>query len=169
MRYLKGMYFEMVNNLLNEYNPEMAEEAAKELSFEIASVKPGKWYDRTEMFKYINKASPAARKALAKRVFPTIKENTPLLDDCNGPIDVIKKMNESSALTNKGDVLPEYNVLELDKARAKIQVKNNWIDFPDIEEGQILGIFQMYKILRVHVDTTKVSDNELIMDVKWEN
>ncbi|MBD3338257.1 MAG: hypothetical protein GF353_04080 [Candidatus Lokiarchaeota archaeon] len=158
----------MVDQLLSEYNPEVAEEAAKELSFDIKSVKPGDWIARQEMYNYIEKLSPLAREAIAKKVYPTINENTPILKDKKSAKEVIEMMNDVNRFTVKGKPFPAYNVLESDEGYIKLQIIDNWIDFPDIEEGMIKGIFEMFKIVRVHINTEKVADNELMMEIKWE-
>ncbi|MBD3340258.1 MAG: hypothetical protein GF353_14185 [Candidatus Lokiarchaeota archaeon] len=164
---VKGLYFQMIDQLLTEYNPEVAEEAAKELSFDIKTIKPGDWLPRAEINKYIPKVSPQAREAMAKRIYPTIKANTPLLDDAKNPIDVIKKMNEVAKLTSKG-LSPEYHVIESKEGHLKVRVINEFPNYPDIVEGEFKGLFELFKILRVNINTEKVSDKELLMEIKWE-
>ncbi|MBD3256489.1 MAG: hypothetical protein GF383_15445 [Candidatus Lokiarchaeota archaeon] len=80
----------MVIGLLKKYNPQMEEEAAKKLPFNIDSIKPRDWIDQVEKYKNIRKSSPSAQETLAKRIFPKIKENLPLLDNSKTPIDLIE-------------------------------------------------------------------------------
>ncbi|MBD3341511.1 MAG: hypothetical protein GF353_20575 [Candidatus Lokiarchaeota archaeon] len=170
IKQMRGMFFQMLDRILTEYNPEIAEEAAKELSFDIKNIKPMDWIAVQELYNYINKTSPSAREVISKRIFPTVNENTPLLKDKKDPKEVIESMNDVNKIILKYDKFPQYNVLEANNGYLKLQIiDSNFNDYLDIEEGLIRGIFEMFKILRVHIKSTKVAENELMMEIKWEN
>ena len=168
--FIKGMFFQMVHGLLTEYNPEIADGVKQNLSFVIDDVKPNKWYPVEDMYEYVKNLSEPASLAIAKRVYPVIDEQTPLMKDCKSPLDVIKMMNDITPFTVKGDPLPEYNLIESGEDYARVEsVHSLWKDFPSVEKGFFHGICNIFKFVRVNINVMEgEKENTRIFEVKWQ-
>ncbi|MBD3255294.1 MAG: hypothetical protein GF383_09390 [Candidatus Lokiarchaeota archaeon] len=165
----KGKFILMVYKLLEAYNPEVVEEASKELTVEIKKIDLEGFYPRSEFLAFLEKLSPDAQMVIGKKCFPTVKNTTNDLDGIETPLGLLKVMDAQYKANVRGPDVPEIKILEENDHHIKMSVKAPYPD--DFNEGIIRGAFDMFKILRVHISReieTIDGDKVATFDIKWE-
>jgi len=157
---IKGKFILLLYKLFSDYNPELCDEAITELSLDIPSLQPEEWYDRKYFEKFYQKLSPDAQTVIGKKIFPTIKATSDALDVFDNPKDMVKSIQLSYMGNNRGDIGEGFQVLEEDETYLKMKIDS--LDTEAFDKGIILGIFNLFKIIRVNL---KVEGD--IFTIKW--
>lgn len=165
MSEVKGTYILMVVQLLSEFNPEIVDEASKELSKDLESIRPEDWLDRSDLLKFLNKLSPAAQMAIGKKVYPTIKSISEVFDGIDNPVDMLKTLPKEWVENNRGKNLGEYSIIDSGPEFMTIKIVDGYP--PSFEEGIMRGIFEMFKIIRVSI-STETEGKAVKFNLKWE-
>jgi len=171
MAEVKGKYIMMIDNLLNEFNPEVAEVARKELDTDVTKMTEENWYNFENLQKYLAKVSEPAQRVLGKKVIEAKKRNiSEILELFNRPADLLKFAVENDP---KEDFKKEkvYQTEVLDSGDDFITIKLDSDGFPAYYEGIYMGVLEMYKIIKVHINReTKHVDGQEIstIEIKWQ-
>ena len=165
MSEVKGTYVLMMVQLLSEFNPEIVDEATKELSKDLDSLRPEDWLPRTDLLAFINKLSATAQTAIGKKVYPTITSISDVFKEIDNPVDMLKTLPKEWIENNRGDNLGEYSIIDSGPDNMTIKIVDGYP--PAFEEGIIRGIFGMFKIIRVNI-SMETEGSTVKFSVKWE-
>ena len=161
MNELKGKFILLLYKLFSEFNPELCEEAITGSGIDIPSLQPEEWYDRKYFEQFYQTLSPDAQTVIGKKIFPTIKATSDTLDPIDNPKDMVKSIQLAYMDNNRGDIGEGFQVLEEDETYLKMKIDS--LDTEAFDKGLILGIFNIFKIIRVSL---KVEED--IFTIKWE-
>lgn len=161
MNEIKGKFILVLYKIFSEFNPEVCEEAITELGLDVSSLQPEEWYDRNNFEQLYQKLSSDAQTVIGKKIFPTIKATSDLLDTFDNPKDMVKSIQLSYLDSNRGDIGEGFQVLEEDETYLKMKIDS--LDTEAFDKGIILGIFNIFKIIRVSLNVE--GD---IFTIKWE-
>lgn len=161
MNEIKGKFILLLYKLFSDFNPELCEEAITELGLDIPNIQPEEWYDRKNFQNFYNKLSPDAQTVIGKKIFPTIKATSNLLDGIDNPKDMVKSIQASYMANNRGDIGEGF--IALDEGDNFLKMKIDSLDTVAFDKGIILGIFQLFKIIRVNL---KIEAG--IFTIKWD-
>lgn len=161
MNEIKGKFILLLYKLFSDFNPELCEEAITELGLDIPNIQPEEWYDRKNFQNFYNKLSPDAQTVIGKKIFPTIKATSNLLDGIDNPKDMVKSIQASYTANNRGDIGEGF--IALDEGDNFLKMKIDSLDTVAFDKGIILGIFQLFKIIRVNL---KIEAG--IFTIKWD-
>ena len=161
MNEIKGKFILLLYKLFSDFNPELCEEAITELGLDIPNIQPEEWYDRKNFQNFYNKLSPDAQTVIGKKIFPTIKATSNLLDGIDNPKDMVKSIQASYMANNRGDIGEGF--IALDEGDNFLKMKIDSLDTVAFDKGIILGIFLLFKIIRVSI---KIEAG--IFTIKWD-
>jgi len=168
---VRGKYIIMIDSMLNEFNPEVAEVARKELDTEVSKMTEDGWYNFENLQKYLSKVSEPAQRVLGKKVIDAKKQNiSEILEHFSRPADLLKFAVENDP---KEDFKKEkmYQTQVLDCGDDFITIKLNSDGFPAYYEGIYMGVLEMYKIIKTHIkrNTEHVDGQEIsTIEIKWQ-
>ena len=165
MSEVKGTYILMMIQLLSDFNPEIVEEASKELSKDLENIRPEDWLDRNDLLAFINKLSPGAQTAIGKKVYPTITSISDIFKEIDNPVDMLKTLPKEWVENNRGENLGEYSIIDSGPDNMTIKIVDGYP--PAFEEGIMRGIFEMFKIIRVNI-LTETEGKAVKFTIKWE-
>ena len=165
MSEVKGTYVLMMVQLLSEFNPEIVDEATKELSKDLDDLRPEDWLPRNDLLAFLNKLSPTAQTAIGKKVYPTITSFSDVFENIDNPVDMLKTLPKEWVENNKGENLGEYSITDSGPEFMTIKIVDGYP--PAFDEGIIRGILGMFKIIRVNI-STETEGNAVKFEVKWE-
>ncbi len=165
MSEVKGTYILMIVQLLSEYNPEIVDEASKELSKDLENIRPDDWLGRNDLLAFLNKLSPAAQTAIGKKVYPTIISISDVFGGIDNPSDMLKTLPKEWVENNRGDNLGEYSIIDSGPDFMTIKIVDGYP--PAFEEGIMRGIFEIFKIIRINI-STETDGNTVKYNIKWE-
>ncbi|MFX1360506.1 MAG: hypothetical protein ACFFDL_09750 [Promethearchaeota archaeon] len=161
----------MVDQLLNEFNPEIAEIARKELDRDITEMKEDGWYSNANLRNYLFKVSEPAQRVLGKKmVYAAGEAFDEIVESFENPVDLIKFTVENDP---KEDFKKEnwYKTQVLDAGDDFVTLKLDSDGFPAFYEGVYLGMLEKCKIIRTHIKTkTEHVDGLEIstLEIKWQ-
>ncbi|MFX0017495.1 MAG: hypothetical protein ACFFAK_08195 [Promethearchaeota archaeon] len=168
---VRGRYILMIDRLLNEFNPEIAEVARKELDTETNNMTEEGWYDFKNLQKYLSKVSEPAQRVLGKKVINAKGQDfAQILEMFEKPVELLKFAVKNDP---KEDFRKEdwHKTQILDSGDDFITIKLDSDGFPAYYEGIYMGILEMYKIIKTHIKTTTEHVNGLelsTLEIKWQ-
>lgn len=162
----------MVDSLLSEFNPEVAEEARKTMKIPITDIAEDGWYDDTIYDEYLNNVTDEAKRVLGKKmVYAAGEAFDELVEMFEDPVELIKFTIEND---NKEDFKKAnwYKPQVLDAGDDFIKIKIDVEGVPTFYEGVYQGMLEKYRIIRTNVNTTVVEENDQRkiseMTIKWQ-
>ncbi len=162
----------MVDRLLIEYNPEVAEVARKEMDININEVTEDGWYPNNNLRKYLFKIHEGAQRVLGKKmVYAAGEAFDELVEMFEDPVELIKFTVENDP---KEDFRKEnwYKTRVLDSGNDFIKLKLDSDGFPiTFYEGVYQGMLEKYRIIKTNIKTTTEEIDGLqlyTMDIKWQ-
>jgi len=168
---VRGRYILIVDRLLNEFNPEIAELARKEMDVDINEMTEDGWYNNEDFRKYIFKVNEGAQRVLGKKMVHAAGEAfDELVEMFEEPVELIKFTIENDP---KEDFRKEnwYKTQVLDWGNDFIKLKLDSDGFPAFYEGVYQGMLEKYRIIKTNIKTTteQVDGLEIsILDIKWQ-
>ena len=168
---VRGRYILMVDRLLNEFNPEIAELARKEMDVDINEMTEDGWYNNENFRKYIFKVNEGAQRVLGKKmVYAAGEAFDELVEMFESPVELIKFTVENDP---KEDFRKEnwYKTRVLDSGEDFIKMKMDTDGIPVFYEGVYQGMLEKYRIIRTNIKTTTEEVDGLqlsTMEVKWQ-
>jgi len=168
---VRGRYILMVDRLLNEFNPEIAEVARKELDQDISEMDELGWYNNENLRKYLFKVSEPAQRVIGKKmVYAAGEDFDAIVESFDNPAELIKFTVENDP---KEDFKKEnwYKTQVLDSGDDFVTLKLDSDGFPAFYEGVYMGMLEKCKIIRTHIKTTteQVDGLELsTLEIKWQ-
>ena len=98
---VRGRYILMVDRMLNEFNPEIAEEARKEMDLSISDITADGWYSNKSLRQYLHKVNSDAQRVLGKKmVYAAGEQFDELVSMFEKPADLIKFTIENDPTSN---------------------------------------------------------------------
>jgi hypothetical protein len=169
---VRGKFILQIDRLLSEFNPEVAEEARKEMAVPITEMTEDGWYEYENLLKYIKKVSPEAQRVLGKKVIYAAGERFEMFkSEFEKPVDLIKFVIENFT----GDDFRHENFFEqeiLESGDEYVKFRLDTIGMPTYYEGIYQGILEKYRIIRTNIKTTVEEENNgqqiCTMEIKWQ-
>jgi hypothetical protein len=168
---VRGRYILIVDKLLNEFNPEVAEEARKNMDTPITDMTEDGWYSNTNLRNYLFKVSEGAQRVLGKKmIYAAGEQFDELVEMFEEPTELIKFTIENDP---KEDFRKEnwYKTQVLDSGSDFIKLKLDSDGFPAFYEGVYMGMLEKYRIIRTNIrrTTDMVDGLEIsVLDIKWQ-
>ncbi len=168
---VKGKFIIMIDSLLSEFNPEIAEEARKGIDIPVTEMTEDEWYNIANLRQYLFKVTEGAQRVLGKKmVYAAGEAFDELVEMFEKPCDLIKFTVEN----NQGNFRKEnlFKPQILDSGDDFITLKLDTDGIPTFYEGAYLGLLEKYRIIKTNVTTTieEESDEQqlCIMNIKWQ-
>jgi len=168
---VRGRYILMVDRLLNEFNPEIAEDARKEMDVDINEIKEDGWYSNLNLRKYLLKVNEGAQRVLGKKmVYAAGEQFDELVEMFEEPVELIKFTVENDP---KEDFRKEnwFKTQVLDSGDDFIKLKLDTDGIPVFYEGVYQGMLEKYRIIKTNIktNTEQVDGLQLsTMEIKWQ-
>ncbi len=169
---VRGKFIIAIDKLLSEFNPEVAEEARKELEISISEITDDGWYNNQNLRKYLSKVNNAAQNVLGKKMaYAAGKQFDELISKFEKPVDFIKftienDTNENFRKENR------FKTQLLDSGDDFVKMKMDTDGMPLFYEGLYQGVLEKYHIIRTNINFTieKETDEQQIctMEIKWQ-
>ena len=166
---VRGRYILKVDQLLNEFNPEIAELARKEMDVDINELTEDGWYLFKNLKQYLFNVSKEAQRVLGKKMIHANKAFDKMVENFKNPVDLFKFL-----LENKSDNFRKensYKVQVLDSGEDFIEIKIDSDGFPAFHEGLYIGMLEKYRIIRTNIKTTTEQTDGLeisTLKIKWQ-
>ena len=169
---VRGKFILQIDRLLSEYNPEVAEEARKELDVPVTEMTEEGWYDYKNLLQYIKKVSPEAQRVLGKKVIYAAGERFEMFkSEFEKPVDLLQFVVENFG----GEDFRQENPFEgqiLESGDEFIKFRIDTTGMPTYYEGLYQGILEKYRIIRTNIKTTIEEENNgqqiCTMELKWQ-
>lgn len=162
----------MVDRMLSEFNPEIAEEARKEMDVPITDMTEDGWYSNKNLRQYLLKVNHDAQRVLGKKmVYAAGEDFDELVAMFEKPVDLIKFTIENDP---KEDFRKEnwFKTQLLDSGDDFIKMKLDTDGIPTFYEGVYQGMLEKYRIIKTNVKTTIEEENDerqiCSMEIKWQ-
>ena len=169
---VRGRYILMVDRLLNEFNPEVAEVARKEMDVDINEITEDGWYSNLNLRKYLLEVNEGAQRVLGKKmVYAAGEQFDELVEMFEEPVELIKFTVENDP---KEDFRKEnwFKTQVLDSGDDFVKLKLDTDGIPVFYEGVYQGMLEKYRIIKTNIKTTieEESDEQQlsIMEIKWQ-
>ena len=168
---VRGRYILMVDRLLNEFNPEIAEEAREEMDIDINDMTEDGWYSNTNLRKYLLKVNEGAQRVLGKKmVYAAGEAFDELVEMFEEPVELIKFTIENDP---KEDFRKEnwFKTQVLDSGEDFVKMKLDTDGIPVFYEGVYQGMLEKYRIIKTNINTTTEEVDGLqlsTMEIKWQ-
>lgn len=169
---VRGKFILQIDSLLSEFNPEVAEEARKEMDIPVTEMTEDGWYEYSNLLSYIKKVSPEAQRVLGKKVIYAAGDRFEMLTgEFEKPVDLIKFVVENFTGDDfRHDTFFKQEVLESGDEFIKFRLDT--IGMPTYYEGVYQGILEKYRIIKTNVKTTVEEENNgqqiSTMEIKWQ-
>jgi hypothetical protein len=169
---VRGRYILMVDKLLNEFNPEVAEEARKTMEIPITDITEDGWYNDAIYDRYLKSVNDEAKRVLGKKmVYAAGEAFDELVEMFEKPVDLIKFTIENDPkedFKKENWYHPQVVVTGDDFIKIKLDVEG----VPTFYEGVYQGMLEKYRIIRTNINTTVVEENGQRkiseMTIKWQ-
>ncbi|MFX0076751.1 MAG: hypothetical protein ACFE96_15010 [Candidatus Hermodarchaeota archaeon] len=159
-----------MNNLLSEFNPEIAEKARTRMDLDINEIEGEEWYPFKNMRQYIEQVSDDAQRAVGKMMVRLSSEDAEMPDPIPMPTEVIKSLVLDLKTNHRKDNYFEAQFLE--EGDEFIKMRYDTEGMVAYYEGIFEAILNMYEIYRVHIKTIVEEEKETqqisLMEIKWE-
>ncbi len=169
---VRGKFIIEIDKLLREFNPEVAEEARKEMDVPVTEMTEDEWYNYNNLMNYIEKVSPEARRVLGKKVIRAASEKFDgLAEMFEKPVDLLKFAVEKETTD---DFRKENHFRQelLDSGDDFIKTRLDTLGMPTYYEGIYQGILELFRIIKTNVTTTIEEENDerqiCTMEIKWQ-
>ena len=158
--------------MLNEFNPEVAEEARKEMDVPITEMTEEGWYSNQNLRKYLFKVNNDAQRVLGKKMVYAAGESfDELVSMFEKPVDLIKFTIDNDP---KEDFRKEnwFKTQVVDAGDDFIKMKIDTDGIPTFYEGVYQGMLEKYRIIRTNISTNIEEENDeqqiCKMEIKWQ-